>query len=555
MRSRGVESMQLLRGFVLTRKLMLARMLRVSFLIMTALLVSCGGGSSAPARPVVPIAAAPAADNSSGTDSTATDAAASGWINGDYGAAVDYEAQCQSPRLGSEFSDAQGAIVDENFWIRAYSFDTYLWFDEIEDVDPGSLDNTEDYFDIMKTFALSPSGNSKDKFHFTYNTEDWEKLSQSGISAGYGVEFFRVQSSPPRQWLVAYTEPNTPAGDAGLLRGWEIASIDGVDFKEGSDTDVLNAALFPESLGEVHQFVFRDVASGETTSTDLTSQEITSTPVQSVKAITSGNRNVGYLLFNDHIATAEAQLIEAFEGFESQGVTELVLDMRYNGGGYLDIARMLASMIAGEEAVGKTFSELKFNTKYPTQNPITGRTLSPSEFTSTAPGFVVSSETELPLLNLDRVVVISGSGTCSASEAVINGLRGVGVEVILVGDTTCGKPYGFYGIDNCGTTYFTIQFKGVNATGFGDYTDGFSPPGAENVGVEVGGCVVEDDLSRPLGDPDEARLATALEYLSSGSCGESASGLNAKRRHPLQAVRGQVVKAEPLTGSILRGIE
>ena len=243
-----------------------------------------------------------------------------------------------------------------------------------------------------------------------------------------------------------------------------------------------------------------------------------------------GDSKVGYLLFNDHIATAEAQLIDAFEGFKSEGVTELVLDMRYNGGGYLDIARMLASMIAGEEAVDQTFSELKFNSKYPTQNPITGRTLSPSRFARTAPGFVVSSETDLPLLNLNRVVVISGSGTCSASEAVINGLRGIGVEVILIGDTTCGKPYGFYGIDNCGTTYFTIQFKGVNASGFGDYTDGFSPPGAENVGVEVGGCAVDDDLSQALGNPDEARLATALEYLSSGSCQASAAGVNAKRR-------------------------
>jgi hypothetical protein len=449
----------------------------------------------------------------------------------------------------------QGTVVDENFWIRAYSFDTYLWFDEIEDVDPDSLSSTDAYFDIMKTFAVSPSGNPKDKFHFTYDSEEWEKLSQSGISAGYGVEFFRVRSSPPRQWLVAYTEPNTPAGDAGLLRGWEIASVDGVDFKEGSDTDVLNAALFPESLGEVHEFVFREVASGETISVDLTSQEITSTPVQSVKAIPLGNSKVGYLLFNDHIATAEAQLIEAFEGFQSEGVTELVLDMRYNGGGYLDIARMLASMIAGQEAIGQTFSELKFNSKYPTQNPITGRTLSPSRFARTAPGFVVSSETDLPLLNLNRVVVISGSGTCSASEAVINGLRGIGVEVILIGDTTCGKPYGFYGIDNCGTTYFTIQFKGVNASGFGDYTDGFSPPGAENVGVEVGGCAVDDDLSQALGNPDEARLATALEYLSSGSCQASAAGVNAKRRHPLSSVRGQVVKAEPLTGGILRTLK
>ena len=480
---------------------------------------------------------------------------ASGWVRGEYGDAFDYEAQCQSPRAGSEFEDVQGTTTDENFWLRAYSFDTYLWYDEIEDVDPATVDNTEAYFDLMKTFALSPSGNARDKFHFTYNTEDWKKLSQSGVSAGYGVEFFRVRSSPPRQWLVAYTEPNTPAGDAGLLRGWEIASVDGVDFEQGSDTDTLNAALFPAELGEVHQFVFRDVTNGQTTTVNLTSEEITSTPVQSVKVIRSGAKDVGYLLFNDHIATAEEQLIDAFERFKTAGVTELVVDMRYNGGGYLDIARMLASMIVGEEAVGQTFSELQFNDKYPVRNPITGRVLVPSEFTRTAPGFVVSSQTQLPLLSLDRVVVISGGGTCSASEAVINGLRGVGVEVILVGDTTCGKPYGFYGIDNCGTTYFTIQFKGVNATGFGDYTDGFSPPGAESVGVEIGGCSVEDDLGHALGDPEEARLQTALEYLSTGSCGTNAASVSAKRQHPLEAVRGQVVKPAPLSGSILRGPE
>jgi len=308
--------------------------------------------------------------------------------------------------------------------------------------------------------------------------------------------------------------------------------------------------LFPAALGEVHSFTFRDVETAESVTVDLISEEITSTPVQNVKVIETAGSKVGYLLFNDHIATAEPQLIDAFELFSTEDVSELVLDMRYNGGGYLDIARMLASMVAGQEAVGKTFSELKFNDKYPTQNPITGRTLTPSSFTDTAPGFQLSSNTPIPLLNLDRVMVISGSGTCSASEAVINGLRGVGVEVVLIGDTTCGKPYGFYGIDNCGTTYFTIQFKGVNAIGFGDYTDGFSPPGAEDVGIEVEGCFVDDDLSHPLGDSNEGRLKAALGYLSEGGCDANASGMQ-KRRHPLEQIKGQVIKPLPLSGALL----
>lgn len=119
----------------------------------------------------------------------------------------------------------------------------------------------------------------------------------------------------------------------------------------------------------------------------------------------------------------------------------------------------------------------------------------------------------LPTLGLSRVTVLTGPDTCSASESVVNSLRGVGVTVNLVGGTTCGKPYGFYPQDNCGTTYFAIQFKGVNQQGYGDYGDGMAPNA---------GCVVADDFNHQLGDKAEARLAAALALRSSGSCSVSA---------------------------------
>ena len=489
------------------------------------------------------------------------------WVKGEFGDwTVDYIAQCESPRVSARFGDVQGSTALENFWIRAYSFDTYLWYDEITDFDPNSDDEvldvelrakgypqgvldgwleTRKYFELMKSFELTPSGSAKDRFHFTYDTEEWERLTQSGVSAGYGMEFYRVQSAPPRQWLVAYTEPNTPASDGGVVRGLEIASIDGVDFREGSDVATLNAGLFPAQLGEIHTFVFRDPQTGGTFSVDLESQEITSTPVQSAKVFERGGVNIGYVLFNDHIITAESLLIDAMAGFRDAAVSELILDLRYNGGGFLDIARMLASMIAGDAAIGRTFSELQFNDKYPTRDPVTGRSLTPSLFASTAPGFEVSSTTQLPMLNLNRVVVISGSGTCSASESIINGLRGVGVDVVLIGDTTCGKPYGFYAIDNCGTTYFTVQFKGVNALGFGDYADGFSPPGATFQGEEVPGCVISDDLTRQLGDPGEGRLSAALDYIDTGNCPSPFGASEKVGIVPYATPEGVVVKKLP----------
>ena len=133
----------------------------------------------------------------------------------------------------------------------------------------------------------------------------------------------------------------------------------------------------------------------------------------------------------------------------------------------------------------------------------------------------------LPTLNLPRVFVLTGGGTCSASEAIINGLRGVGVEVIQIGSTTCGKPYGFYPTDNCGTTYFTVQFRGSNALGFGEYSDGFSPANTQGVlGVSVPGCSVADDFEAQLGDETEARLAAALNYRDTQAC-PAPSGLSA----------------------------
>ena len=108
----------------------------------------------------------------------------------------------------------------------------------------------------------------------------------------------------------------------------------------------------------------------------------------------------------------------------------------------------------------------------------------------------------------------------------MNGLRGVGVEVIQIGSTTCGKPYGFYATDNCGTTYFTIQFRGVNALDFGDYTDGFSPNNtpAAQAGTVIPGCSIADDFTRQLGDPTESRLSMALAYRDGQSC-PAATGL------------------------------
>jgi hypothetical protein len=249
----------------------------------------------------------------------------------------------------------------------------------------------------------------------------------------------------------------------------------------------------------------------------LTSANVTSTPVQGVTTIPTPTGPVGYMLFNDHLATAERLLVDAVAQLVAAGATDLVIDMRYNGGGFLDVASELAYMIAGPAVTaGKTFEKLTFNDKSPDRNPVTGAALTPTPFQSRTLGFSLAPGQALPTLALPRVFILTGGSTCSASESVINSLRGVDVQVIQIGATTCGKPYGFYPQDNCGTTFFAIEFKGANAKGFGDYADGFTPGGAGDASPP--GCLVGDDFGHALGDPAEARLAAALQFRASGTC-------------------------------------
>ena len=448
-----------------------------------------------------------------------------GWIEGHFEPASQFKDFCANPRTssgGTVFPDMSGEVVDENNWLRSWSNDTYLWYNEIVDRDP-ALYATPEYFDLLRTFERTPSGNDKDRFHFTYPTAEWEDLSQSGISVGYGARIVLLSRRPPREAAVAYVEPASPASQAGLARGARILEIDGADLVNGgtqADVDTLNAGLFPAAEGESHEFVILDLGAEEPRTVTLRAIEVTSDPVQHVQVLDTDQGPVGYMLFNDFIATAERELIDAINELSAAGITDLVLDLRYNGGGYLDIASELGFMIAGPSAAqGRTFEVIEFNDKHQQFDPVTGRLLEPVPFHDTSLGFSAPANEPLPSLNLARVFVLTGAGTCSASESVMNSLRGIDIEVVQMGNATCGKPYGFYPTGNCGTTYFTIQFRGVNAKGFGDYADGFFPSatlGADDAALP--GCAVADDFDHGFGDPNEARLAAALHYREQGAC-------------------------------------
>ncbi len=453
------------------------------------------------------------------------------WVAGVYQPSARFAAQCQNPRSGTDpstgqvYPDVQGSTLDENNWLRSWTNQFYLWYSEVPDIDPGKYSTTASYFAVLKTSATTSTGRPKDRFHFTHPTSQWEQMSQAGVDIGYGVTWDVAVATPPRQVFAAFVWPGDAAAAANIVRGAQILSIDGVDMVNAADSAsvaTLNQGLSPSSAGEMHTFVLQSPGASTTESVTLQAEDVTETPVPIVTTLATSTGAVGYILFNDHIATSEPELIAAINQLKAANVADLVLDLRYNGGGYLDIASELAYMIAGPgPTANQTFDQQSFNDKYPATNPITGQPLTPTPFHAVAVGFTATppAGTSLPYLGLARVYVLTGSETCSASESIINGLNGVNVQVIQIGSTTCGKPYGFYPQDNCGTTYFSIEFQSDNAKGFGDYSDGFSPQNSTvTTNAVLPGCSVADDLNHALGDPAEGRLSVALAYRSGVSC-------------------------------------
>lgn len=456
------------------------------------------------------------------------------WTEGVYESAHLFKDRCQAPRPGHDaegnlVGDVRGSALLERFWLRSWTRETYLWNTEVTDRNPAAFSDRRSYFDVLRTYALTPSGKYKDDFHFSEPTTDYIERKYAAPYATYGETLVAYSTVPPRDFRVRYTEPFSPAseindGRRNLERGARILAINGMDLVNSNDVNeihLLNEALFPRAAGLTNVFTV-EYTDGMTRDVMMTSENLSPRPVNRTAILPTQNGPVGYILFNTFSPyVSEAQLVETMEDMAEAQIQDLVLDLRYNGGGLLAVASQLSYMVAGSGATqGQIFEEMRFNASAGNRNPATGEVNRPVPFYDETLGFSLPEGQELPSLGLSRVFILSTEETCSASEAVINGLRGVGVDVILIGDTTCGKPYGFYPTDNCDETYYTIQFQGVNALGFGDYADGFIPQTSlETYGVRTPGCQVADDLSHELGDPQEALLSAALGYrVTGGGC-------------------------------------
>nr|WP_239027489.1 S41 family peptidase [Ramlibacter algicola] len=318
-----------------------------------------------------------------------------------------------------------------------------------------------------------------------------------------------------KQWVRSYLDENylwyaqvqdVPAGNYGSPTAYFSALLVKSPDASGQATDRFSTSM-SVSAADAMQGV---------SSASADPAAAASNPVPITKTVTTASgRRVGYVLFNQHSQGAQDALIGAFTQLRTAAVKDLVLDLRYNPGGFIYVAQAAASMVAGPSIDGLVFESATYNDKR------SGDSAGGTFFFSTK---VQRAETKypvgtaLPQLDLPRVYVLASSYTCSASESIVNALRGIGIEVILVGQRTCGKPYGFTRKDNCGQAYFPIEFRMANAQGSSDYTNGFPVQ-----------CQVQEDPLSALGSSNEPLLATALKHIETGAC-PAPSGIQVARQ-------------------------
>lgn len=523
------------------------------------------------------------------------------WQNGVFRPMKDFENRCVHPRTGQDpdndqnpYPDKAGTMLDEQFWLRSWTHKTYLWNREVVDANPNTFTkpktdfakhetDMETYFNTLKTTARTNSGKYKDEFHFMQTTEEYVDASRSEPSPSYGITWHSPKNNlssinnfvnrMPRDVRVRYVIPESPASKltgSTIKRGDQVLAIDDVDFLRGGtvsrsdDQNTLIRGLLRPSIGKSTKFLLKDVDTGEQKTVTVQAANVVPKPVNNTSIITADDgKKVGYINFTTfNTFSSEKAINDAIGEMKNANVSDLVLDLRYNGGGFVFIAAQVGYMLSGIATPLDTdpkpytyFIKFRYNSDAGSINPTDGRPIQHVPFVDFCLGKESlidpcdpSNPAKLNTLDLKRVYILSTEGTCSASEAVINGLRGANIEVILIGEKTCGKPYGFLPTDNCGLTYYTIQFQIRNNKDFGDYADGLMPSNttAHKHGVKVKGCYVKDDFTKPLGDETEALLAAALQYRKDGTC----PALPSPPSPPPPSPSATLVNAEKLVASI-----
>lgn len=424
-------------------------------------------------------------------------------------------------------------------WVTARLREDYLFPDLLANVSTAEYLDTQKYPNAdaaiqayINALTAPARAAGKDKLNFSYVTSIAEEnaLTGSGSSAGFGV---RLSTQGSRLFISEAFE-GAPGLAAGLDRGVEILAVgtSASNLQNVADliaSNSLGAALGPSDPGITRTFRIRNTAGTESVIT-ATKAEFSLDPVSDrygSRIIDDGGRKVGYVNLRTFIvANADQQLREVFANFKAQNVTEVIVDLRYNGGGLVSVAELLTNLLGANRTSSDVLSKTEFNQR-----------LSSNNRTSF---FAPQAQSIAPT----KIAFIGTQATASASELVMNALIPYyGANVALIGANTFGKSVGQIRRDRpeCDDAFRILAFRTVNRDNQGEYYDGLAPFFQRT-------CRATDDLSKQLGDPSETSIKTALDFLAGRPCTAITTGVTSQSvgesRRVLQSVAPSAAQHE-----------
>jgi C-terminal peptidase prc len=368
-------------------------------------------------------------------------------------------------------------ISGQNLYVRDVMTELYYWYTSVPSLDPLKFNSPEDYLEAARYRPLDHS------FSYITSREANDAFFSESQFVGLGLNTaFRAG-----QMRLLQVFDGSPAADIGLARGHRILEINGQTVDDLNARGQLDDAFGPSQAGIEVEVLF-ETRDGQTKRARMTKRAVTIPTVSYTRVVEIDGRRVGYVFFRNFVRPSFAALDEAFAALKEAKVSEVVLDLRYNGGGLVDVAVHLASLIAGPVTNGKVLAKYVHNDRYRSFDE-------DLRFESTDKG-----------LGLSRIFVVTTRNSASASELLVNALRPY-LPVVVVGDRTYGKPVGQYTIPFCDKIIAPVSFSIRNVANQGDYFDGIAAD-----------CTAGDDITHDLGDPAEASLAEALHFVTTGAC-------------------------------------
>lgn len=363
--------------------------------------------------------------------------------------------------------------IDDQVLATAQIFNEwYLWYNQIPDIDLKTVETPSDFLEKIRI--------DQDPWSFVAPLDEIMALIQNGESTGWGATFKYDQDEKVR---IADVYADSPMGNAGIQRGWMIKSLNGT-LVANMSTNEINNVLAQNSA----TYTFVDLASTEHELT-ITKGMVNMNTIHFSEVYERNNRKIGYFVFSDFFSTSIDELDAVFADFKAAGVQDLIIDLRYNGGGVVLTADHLAGLILGADYTNQVYNTQTYNDKNSNNN--TERTI------------LLKDQSFTP----ENLVCITTSNSASASEILIAGIDPF-IDVKLIGTQTHGKPVGMsiFSYEEENLAIAPVSFKNVNKVGYSDYYDG----------IPVDLQLVED-VSKTWGDPEEVLLKQALNYLETGT--------------------------------------